>query len=218
MKKVLAYIFLSIFLTSFVFAVSVGGIKAQLKDNLDERQELITELRQNLRDRIQEGENLTVGEKKLIIRNLNNRRIQLARKNFMAHTDLNLSQGENESEISVEMEDGKRRILKIMPDTAALRALHRLRLKNCNESNNCTIELKDVGQRNESRLAYEVRAKKEARFLGLFKMRMDVRSEVDAETGEVIRARKPWWAFLASEKDEEPEVEEEPEEGNESEQ
>ena len=28
---------------------------------------------------------------------------------------------------------------------------------------------------------------------------MDVEAQVDAESGEVIQTKKPWWAFLASE-------------------
>jgi hypothetical protein len=219
MKKVVLCLLASILLVSLVFAQNESSLRERLRENAEERQELNLELRQNIREKIREGENLTIGDRKLIIRMLKNRRLQLAKRNFLAHTNLTLSQEDNSSEIDVELPDGKRRRLKIMPDTAALRALERLRLKNCNESNNCTIELKDVGHRegNESRIAYAIKAKKEARFLGLFRMRMDVESEVDAETGEVIRTRKPWWAFLASEKNEKPEIEEETEEGNETE-
>jgi len=32
---------------------------------------------------------------------------------------------------------------------------------------------------------------------------MNVEAQVDAETGEIIRVKKPWWAFLASEPAEE---------------
>jgi len=32
---------------------------------------------------------------------------------------------------------------------------------------------------------------------------MDVSAQIDAETGEIIRVKKPWWAFLASEPEEE---------------
>jgi hypothetical protein len=28
---------------------------------------------------------------------------------------------------------------------------------------------------------------------------MDVQAQVDAETGELLKVKKPWWAFLASE-------------------
>jgi len=34
-------------------------------------------------------------------------------------------------------------LIKIMPDVASEAALSRLRLRVCNETNNCTIELKD---------------------------------------------------------------------------
>jgi hypothetical protein len=44
-----------------------------------------------------------------------------------------------------------------------------------------------------------LKAKKAGRFLGLFKTRMNVEAEVDADTGEVVRTRKPWWAFLVAE-------------------
>ena len=35
---------------------------------------------------------------------------------------------------------------------------------------------------------------------------MNVQTEIDPETGEVIITSKPWWAFLVSEDDEVPEV------------
>ena len=44
---------------------------------------------------------------------------------------------------------------------------------------------------------------------------MHVQAQIDAETGELIRAKKAWWAFLASEDDEE-EVEEITEEESET--
>jgi hypothetical protein len=33
---------------------------------------------------------------------------------------------------------------------------------------------------------------------GLFKVKGKVTAEVDAETGEVISVKKPWWSFMAS--------------------
>lgn len=98
--------------------------------------------------------------------------------------------------------NGSEREVKVMPETASENALQRLRLRNCNESNNCTIELKEVGTGNQSRVTYEIRVEKSARFLGLFKTRMQVQADVDADNGEVLQVRKPWWAFMASETDE----------------
>jgi hypothetical protein len=63
---------------------------------------------------------------------------------------------------------------------------------------NFTIQLKETGKGNETRLAYEVQAERHAKLLGIFSMKMQVKTEVDAENGEVS-VKKPWWAFLASE-------------------
>lgn len=99
-------------------------------------------------------------------------------------------------------ENGKNMEVKIMPDTASERALERLKLNVCSEENNCSIELKEVGNGNQTKAAYEVKVEKQARVLGLFKTKMQVQAQVDAENGEVIQTKKPWWAFLASESEE----------------
>lgn len=84
--------------------------------------------------------------------------------------------------------DNVSREIKIMPDTASDRAIERLQIKVCNESNNCTIQLKDVGLRsgegNQTRMKYIVHALKERRFLW-WHWNKQVRAEVDAETGKV---------------------------------
>lgn len=105
----------------------------------------------------------------------------------------------NESRTEYRLRNGRNVQVKIMPEVASPRAIERLQLKVCNESNNCSIEFKEVGSGNNTRLVYSLKAKKEGRFLGLFRTRMDVDAEVDAETGDVIRSRKPWWAFLVNE-------------------
>jgi hypothetical protein len=112
-----------------------------------------------------------------------------------------------ETKLPVEVEDNTIRItqsngikseIKIMPSTASETALARLRLKVCNETNNCTIELKEVGIGAETKLAYHMKAQKNVKVLGLFKAKMNVEVNVDAETGNVISEHKPWWAFIAT--------------------
>ena len=56
--------------------------------------------------------------------------------------------------------------------------------------NNTNITLNENG-------TYEYEAEKEARFLGLFKVKEKVKWYIDSETGEIIRERGPWWGFLA---------------------
>jgi len=116
---------------------------------------------------------------------------------------INITEQETENGTILILEgDGKNRTIKIMPETASEVALERLRLKVCNETNNCTIELKEVPVKRALRLAYRVRARKRARLLGFIKTQMNVEADVDAETGEVIRRGRPWWAWMAVEEDE----------------
>jgi len=103
------------------------------------------------------------------------------------------------AEIDFEMSNGRSVEIKVMPEVAAQRALERLRMRTCDENNECKIELKEVGSGENVRVAYSVQAQRQGRFLGIFAMNMDVESEVDAETGDVVRTRKPWFAFLVSE-------------------
>jgi len=56
--------------------------------------------------------------------------------------------------------------------------------------NNTNITLNENG-------TYEYRAEKEARFLFIFKVREKVSWHIDAETGEIIKEKKPWWGFFA---------------------
>ena len=107
--------------------------------------------------------------------------------------------------LSTKLSNGKNAEIKIMPNVASARALDSLGLKNCVSEDGCSIELKEVGNGEEARLAYQVKTKKESKLFGLFRTRMNVQSEIDAETGDVIRTRKPWWSFLASEAEEESE-------------
>ena len=51
---------------------------------------------------------------------------------------------------------------------------------------------------------YQVQTKKKARLFFLFPVREKVKAEVDAETGEVIKVRNPWWGFLARDMREDP--------------
>ena len=44
---------------------------------------------------------------------------------------------------------------------------------------------------------YEVRMQKRARLFFLFPLREKVQLQLDAENGEVIKLRNPWWGFLA---------------------
>ena len=115
---------------------------------------------------------------------------------------LNQEQVGEQTKLMTKLSNGKNAEIKVMPDVASQKALERLRLKSCSEENNCQIELKEVGQGEKVKVAYEMKVQKQSKVFGLFKAKMNVEAQIDAETGEVINSKKPWWAFLASESEE----------------
>jgi uncharacterized membrane protein YkoI len=121
--------------------------------------------------------------------------------NFSAQTGLNISQEKkkNQTRIYAQNSNGENFEIMIFPDTASEIARERLRLRVCSEENNCTLELKEVGQGNQTRFAYEVSVREKVRLLGFIRTNMEMESQINAETGEVMSIRKPWWAFLAVE-------------------
>lgn len=137
-------------------------------------------------------------------RNNNRWEYRIGEKSFVCEEGCNLSNGTNMTQLRAMFSNGRHAFIKIMPDVAAERALERLRLKNCIEEEGCTIELKDVGSRddsegNETEAEYELSTERPSKVFGFIKSKMRVKAYVDAETGEVTKVKKPWWAFLASE-------------------
>jgi len=103
--------------------------------------------------------------------------------------------------LRVYLSNGRYAAVKVLPATASANAQAVMKAK-C-EERNCTVELKETIVNGEAKAAYEVKAEKKAKVLGIFNAKMNVEADVDAETGEVIKVRRPWWAFLATEVDEE---------------
>ena len=210
MKKILLSLFFGIFIISLVFAQGEITGRQQLQKNisLGERKfssEQQVEIVSQFKNKIKTG-NYQINGNQLKIQEKENNKIQLQVRNISAHSRLNIT-GEfdpiqNKTRLNVKLSNGRNAEIKIMPNVASETALKRLRLNVCNESNNCSIELKEVGKGNKTKLGYEINIQKHARFLGLFNIRMKVQSQIDAENGEVIQTKKPWWAFLVSEGEE----------------
>ncbi len=87
------------------------------------------------------------------------------------------------------LSNGIKAEIKIMPSTASEKAIERLGELRFN------VTLKEIGN---NKGVYELTAEKEGKMLGLFKVKGKVSAQVDAETGEIIKIHKPWWAFLIS--------------------
>jgi hypothetical protein len=154
--------------------------------------------------KIQSGSLTTESGKQVQVQTQSNNKIQLKSGTATAQTSMEMTQEQTQTgtKLQVKLSNGKNAEVKVMPDTASEQALERLRLKVCSEENNCQIELKEVGQGEQVKAAYEIHAEKQAKLLGLFKTKMQVQAQVDAENGEVIQSKKPWWAFLATESEE----------------
>ncbi len=102
----------------------------------------------------------------------------------------------NKSALKATLSNGRKAEIKIMPETASARAIERLGQLNF------SIQLKEVGKNStDTTAAYELQAERHYKILGLFQAKAQVKADVDAETGEVIQVKKPWWAFLATSSD-----------------
>ena len=173
-----------------------------IQTNTQERMQLNREEMSNIRERLGDGEELNFSERKIVLKRINAEIMELKTERAVIKTRLNLTNEDNTSQLKARLSNGRNVEIKIMPEVASERALERLRLKRCNESENCTIELKEVGEGNRTRLAYEIRARKMFKIWGFIKNHEEVRVRIDAETGEEIEIKRPWWAWMASESDE----------------
>ena len=157
-----------------------------------------------MQNQIADGEYTCEDGSKLQIQKQENNKIQLKSGDMIANTNMEMTQDQigNQTRVHVKLSNGNNSEIKVMPDTASETAMERLQLKVCSEENECQIELKEVGSGEESKAVYEVKAQKKAKILGFFDTEMQVDAQVNAESGEIIRTGKPWWAFLATETEE----------------
>lgn len=222
MKKLILFLILGILLVSsmgFVIAENGNGkgngaqIQAVSDDSELDLEQDVSRGERGLGQRIRAGD-YDIDGKKLMIQEIRENKIQLRVRNISADCDCNLTEEfdlvQNRTRLRMALSNGRNAEIKIMPDTASENALARLRLKVCSAENNCSIELKEVGrgEGNKTRAVYEIQIQRHHKLLGMFRIKAQNRVQVDAETGEIINVKKPWWAFLATDVEE---VEEETE-------
>jgi len=171
-----------------------------------------TQEESRVRIKLKDGNYTGEGGQKIQVELKESNRIQIKVNEKSVETDLNISAEETldgkTTILSAKLSNGKNAEVKVMPDVASEKALERLSLKVCSGENNCSIELKEVGQGEEVKAAYEVKAQKRYMVFGLFKARSQVQMRIDAETGEEISVDKPWWSVFATDDDPEEETEE----------
>jgi hypothetical protein len=160
------------------------------------------EIKMEFREKLRERGELRFEDKDLRIQELPEEQRALIAGKINAKTGLALTadtlEGSLGGHLRAELSNGKFAEVNVMPDKAAAIALYRMRA-NCPEST-CSVALKEVGEGDEKKLAYEIETEQESSFL-FFKRKIAVRAEVDAETGKIIRTHKPWWAFFTNEQE-----------------
>lgn len=164
-------------------------------------------LGQTIRRRVHAGTYTSENGTQIRVSEMAQNRLRINAGNYSADCDCNLTQEQiqNRTRFKMNLSNGRNAEIKVMPDVASETALQRLRLRVCNESNNCTLRLKEVyqnKQQNQSIAAYEMQLERHYRILGLFQAKAQNRIQIDAENGEIIHTQRPWWAFLASADDE----------------
>ncbi len=219
MKKISLIILVSLVMISFVLAVGGNNLKSNLSDsgssdnqNINDSNKVNIEAQVQNKGELEQLQNqLRVNSGEYKIANGEKMQIQLEEQNKLkfkvgdveAKSNMQISSEydskNGETLLKTQLSNGRNADVKIMPNTASQNAIERLQLKICNSENNCSIELKEVGNGNQTKVAYEVQAQKEAKVLGMFKTKMQVKMQIDAETGETIQTKRPWWSFLASE-------------------
>lgn len=129
-------------------------------------------------------------ETKQITKTENNKIIEIDGE--QVETSLKVVEDSDSKETKLQLSNGRNAEIKIMPETASEKAIERL------GDLGFTIELKEVGKGDETKPVYELTGKKQGKFLGIFKIQARIQAQVDAETGEIIRIKKPWWSFLVT--------------------
>jgi len=204
MKKEIILALILVITLSLVFALPNNkGSNAGLQTNTQEKNSQdANQIQNTIQSKIKAG-NYSVDGKILQIQEESQNRLRIKAGNISAECkeDCNLTQEQeqNRTRLKIQLSNGRNAEIKIMPDVASEVALSRLRLRVCNETNNCTIELKEVGKGNETKPVYEMQVEKHMRILAMFRTKAQIKAQVDAETGEIIAVKKPWWSFLAKE-------------------
>ena len=173
-------------------------IKNQVREQVKVGEYVMPEgIKMQIREQVKTEENNRVKGDSLENKGQEQNRIIFQVDKTEVATSLQLRYKENDGQkMGVTLSNKEEVDLNIMPDVAVKSAINRMGIEGCDSVSACAIELKEVSVGNVLKAAYEVQAEKEIKVLGLFRAKMQVRTEVDSASGEIIRVRKPWWSFL----------------------
>jgi len=114
--------------------------------------------------------------------NSGNTIIQTKGQNISTMTELYTEEG-----IIYGQFEGQTKAINLMPDQIQEKIQQRIPAELSEE---LEIKLDENGN-------YQVQTKKQARFLGMFKVQEKVRVQFNSETGEMLQLKNSWWGFLA---------------------
>ena len=66
---------------------------------------------------------------------------------------------------------------------------------------NISIELNEIVEDGKTKAVFSTKTTKEGKVFGIFKAKLEIEAQIDPETGELIKIKKPWWAFLVAGED-----------------
>ncbi len=92
-----------------------------------------------------------------------------------------------ESKLYMEVNDKKKSEIKVLPEEASAKAVEAVGKGQVDK-----IELKQEAEKP----VYSVRVIKKAKLFRLIPITMRIETKVDAETGDVLSVKKPWWSFF----------------------
>jgi len=189
MNKVFLYLFVFLFAISFVFAAGENAVlmsagnSEDIESNGSQNQVAVQTMNQGESSQLRVETSSEFGTT-----------LKSQDGKSEAKTSMSLNQ-DGTGKTFTTLSNGMNAEIKVMPDSASEKALEVLSAK-CEETG-CEIELKEVGKGNETKAAYEVKAKKEVKVLGFINAQMRTQAQIDAGTGEVVKTRNSWWGFLA---------------------
>ncbi len=216
-------LFISILGAGMVYAISTGSsdsdneikkkvggvvtagkeIKEEVKSRIENGEEKIKKMKE-FKEKIRENNGwFEIEGKSIRVREMNEEKKEIIAGKINAKTGLNLTtedidDGTAGQILRAYLSNGRYAKIKIMPDRAAATALKKLEAK-CLERN-CTVELKEFKIGNKTIAGYEVETEKDTKLFLIFKKKIKLRAVIDAETGEIVLVKRPWWHFFAKEK------------------
>ncbi len=98
---------------------------------------------------------------------------------------------ENRTKVEIKLSDGRKKEIKIMPGRASDIAQAIL------QDRNYSLILKEIKEKNNnSKAVYYIVSNETGRFLGIFKTKVRVETEIDSETGNITKYKKKWWSVF----------------------